>query len=323
MPPIPCGKSYAKAADLIKELKYGRKLSDAPHKITVEFLWHQYLIYSNQTKAPLTVSHIETHIKPFLSQYQSKHITELTKSHFSDYKSFLLGKYSVSGANIKLAVVKAMFHYAYAERGWLVQNPAALVKKERPQKVGRCLTEEELREILNNASHKFSELILFALYTKLREGEIAQLKKEDIKNNFAHIVKIRKGKKLEKFIPVPSIVHSIIHKVESGPIFPGWQKDRISQEWWRVIDRLKKAGKLHGRMRFYDLRHTGATWAITKDKMRLEYLSEIMGHSSIKITKDTYGHLDKSHLMAAVEHQDYGLEKKLPHELPHTEKKNA
>lgn len=307
--PVPAGKSYANAALIRREIEEKEKLGIAPQKITVNQLWTEYLTYSIQTKAPATVDHIKDHLKGFVLDHSEEHIGDLTKTTFLDYKSKLLAKYSISGVNIKLTAVKAMFQYAYAERDWLPRNPAAFVKKETPNKVGRALSKEELSSILTDGkpSEELKDLILFALYTTLRKGEILSLKKENILNDFAHIVKMRKGRKLEKFIPIPPVVQHIVKRVKSGQIFTGWNEWRLDHAWQRLIARTKKAGILKWNVRFYDLRHTGATWALTEQKMPLSTLSEIMGHSSIRQTKDTYGHLDKSHLMEAVESQDYKL----------------
>jgi integrase len=51
---------------------------------------------------------------------------------------------------------------------------------------------------------------------------------------------------------------------------------------------LEKAGLR--RIRFHDLRHTFASLLI-QDGQSLKYVSEQLGHSSIKLTADVYGHL--------------------------------
>jgi len=52
--------------------------------------------------------------------------------------------------------------------------------------------------------------------------------------------------------------------------------------------RLKKAGLRQ--IRFHDLRHTFASWLIGNEES-LAYVKDQMGHHSIQITVDTYGHL--------------------------------
>ncbi len=44
------------------------------------------------------------------------------------------------------------------------------------------------------------------------------------------------------------------------------------------------------RIRFYDLRHTFASLLI-QDGQSLAYVKDQLGHSSIKLTVDVYGHL--------------------------------
>jgi len=61
---------------------------------------------------------------------------------------------------------------------------------------------------------------------------------------------------------------------------------------------LKKAGLR--RIRFHDLRHTFASRLIQNGES-LAYVKEQMGHSSIKITVDTYGHLVPGSNRAAVD----------------------
>jgi integrase len=57
----------------------------------------------------------------------------------------------------------------------------------------------------------------------------------------------------------------------------------------KVFYRLLVAAKLR-RVRFHDLRHTFATLLIQQGE-GLPYIRDQLGHSSIKITVDTYGHL--------------------------------
>jgi integrase len=57
----------------------------------------------------------------------------------------------------------------------------------------------------------------------------------------------------------------------------------------RVLHRIQKAAGLR-RIRLHDTRHTYASIQIGRG-VSLVYIKEQMGHSSIKVTVDTYGHL--------------------------------
>lgn len=52
--------------------------------------------------------------------------------------------------------------------------------------------------------------------------------------------------------------------------------------------------------RFHDLRHTAATLLLAQG-VPLEQVQEILGHSSIQVTKDIYGHIRVEHLRAATD----------------------
>ena len=67
-----------------------------------------------------------------------------------------------------------------------------------------------------------------------------------------------------------------------------WYSTR-SSNLRKVFNRLLTAAKLR-RVRFHDLRHIFATLLIEQGES-LAYIRDQLGHSSIKITVDTYGHL--------------------------------
>jgi integrase len=67
----------------------------------------------------------------------------------------------------------------------------------------------------------------------------------------------------------------------------------------RELNAYLKAAKITKRIRFHDLRHTAATMMLQAGAP-VQHVSKILGHSSIAITVDTYGHLVTDDLRAAV-----------------------
>ncbi|MHB8463379.1 MAG: tyrosine-type recombinase/integrase [Acidimicrobiales bacterium] len=47
----------------------------------------------------------------------------------------------------------------------------------------------------------------------------------------------------------------------------------------------------HWAWKFHSLRHVFATWALTQDGLRIEDVSRLMGHSSVRVTQDIYIHV--------------------------------
>ncbi len=64
------------------------------------------------------------------------------------------------------------------------------------------------------------------------------------------------------------------------------RRDNLHDRCWKPL--LKRAGLPD--MRFHDLRHTCATLLLTRG-VHPKIVSEMLGHSSIAITLDTYSHV--------------------------------
>jgi integrase len=73
-----------------------------------------------------------------------------------------------------------------------------------------------------------------------------------------------------------------------GPVDPSWSR----QVFYAALDAAKMP-----RIRFHDLRHTAATLALTQG-VHPKVVSDMLGHSSVGLTLDTY-----SHLLPAMHHQ--------------------
>ena len=69
--------------------------------------------------------------------------------------------------------------------------------------------------------------------------------------------------------------------LKGGPHDPGWQR----QVFYAALD---KAGVPH--IRFHDMRHTAATLLLGRG-VHPKVVSEMLGHSTIGLTLDTYSHL--------------------------------
>src|SRR5262249_10520016 len=70
----------------------------------------------------------------------------------------------------------------------------------------------------------------------------------------------------------------------------------------KIFNKLLTAAKLR-RVRFHDLRHTFASLLLAQGES-LAYVKDQMGHSSINVTVDVYGHLVPGGNRAAVDKLD-------------------
>lgn len=68
---------------------------------------------------------------------------------------------------------------------------------------------------------------------------------------------------------------------------------------YAIFKKLLKQAGIPGNVRFHDLRHTHATWLLEKG-VHPKVVAERLGHSSIRITLDTYSHVVKGLQQMAV-----------------------
>jgi integrase len=194
-------------------------------------------------------------------------------------------------------------------------NPARDVEKPKDQrsddkkKVLTILQPEQTRTLFKTAeTQKDKVLFMAAVLTGMREGELFGLQWTDIDwfNNQIHVKRTYnhrrfyepKSKTSRRSIDLaPKLVKELRQwrlacpKNKLNLVFPsevGTPEDAANFLKRRFFPALTKA-KLP-KIRFHDLRHTYAAlvWEQTKD---VKYLQTQLGHSSVTMTMDVYGHL--------------------------------
>ncbi len=198
-----------------------------------------------------------------------------------------------------------------------IANMGRLTKTQEDQRSTIApLTGEELRQALDEARHKlplYYPAFLCAARTGLRKGEVIGLQWGDIdfKKMFIEVrravhkgrettTKTRKIRRVDMSQQLADTLraHKDTQSLEAqqrGISQPEWvftdeKLNRLSETMLlRVFHRcLDEAGIR--RVRFHDLRHSFASLLIQKGA-NPKYIQEQLGHSSIKVTMDVYGHL--------------------------------
>jgi integrase len=139
----------------------------------------------------------------------------------------------------------------------------------------------------------------------MRKGEILSLKWEDIdfdNNLFIINASNNKSKKVKR-IPVNSYLKMMLLELKlrnqavSEFVFLG-DDNRPVKDIKTAFNNACKRANIEG-LRFHDLRHTAGT-RMVESNVNIVAISEILGHSSIELTKKRYLHPDNS-LRDAVE----------------------
>jgi integrase len=205
--------------------------------------------------------------------------------------------------DICVARLKRMFNLS-VDWGLMPSSPAARVRlfREDRRRV-RYLTEEEETGLLDACSPQLRRVVLFALHTGMRRGEILGLRWQDVdtKNGVAIIPAEKAKGKRNRFIPLNSVALEVLDELpasldRTALVFKnseGGEWDRLRKHWEYAVF----AAGLED-FRFHDLRHTYASRLVMAG-IDLAVLRELLGHRDFEMTL-RYAHLAPSRLKAAV-----------------------
>ena len=223
---------------------------------------------------------------------------------------------------IRLAVttLRAVLTSAVEDR-FLFHNPVQglgrFVKSEKAQREATSLKPSEVDILLRAAQQNLSlrdyALILSALRAGLREGELAALEWGDlhfgrsaddsdryilVQRNYDRrwsrkmlTPKNRKSRRVDMSRNLRQVLMELRGLTSAPLVFPSDAGTPIEMNNFskRVFQPLLTAAGLR-KIRFHDLRHTFGSLLI-QTGASLAYVRDQMGHSSIQVTVDIYGHL--------------------------------
>ncbi len=246
---------------------------------------------------------LRMHIEPFFGRMR---LDEISLPHVRDFVKTMLAKELKPATVLKaVALTKEMFKHAI-QWGYLDANPALYVERPRVEiDEMEILTPPEIRRLLEAAEEPVRTLLLCAVLTGMRRGELLGLKWEDVdlEGNRIHVrrslwrgkfvtPKSRRSRRAIDMAPtlkaalarLPSRFkgETVFTSPEGGVMDPD---NFSSRDWARVLRRSKLQ-----RIRFHDLRHTYASLLIAQGA-HPKYIQAQLGHASIQTTLDRYGHL--------------------------------
>ena len=164
------------------------------------------------------------------------------------------------------------------------ENPVSPVSFYPEQPRDYVLSHEEVARLLEAADKKLKKIILIALNTGLRRGEILTLKWSQV--NFADgVISFARTKSvLFHRVPMNSVVLDVLGSIERKGeyVFPGrWGRGHISDCKQPFETARAKAGLPE--LRFHDLRHCAGTY-MAMAGVALTTVQQILGHRDIKTT---------------------------------------
>ena len=300
------------------------------HSITVDFLMQEWLDDARGRIRPKTylsyAQIVRVHIVPLLGKWQAGKLEVRTIERFLQYK-YQSGLSARSVQYIRALLRQA---YNEAIRwGWLNRNVAALArgpKAERP--LIKIIAPEEARRLLDSfAYHRYGPLFVTVLGLGLRLGEALGLRWDDIRldaprqDNTVGQLTVRvqlqriggecelvapKSRTSVRALSLPGFVEDTLRLRREQQRAERTEAIRWNNVWnlvftnkcgepldeSRVRQRFHEHLKAQGfpPMRLHDLRHLCASLLLSQGT-HPRVLMELLGHSQISLTLDTYAHV--------------------------------
>lgn len=244
--------------------------------------------------------------------------------HLETYRNHLRQKLTRKETIRKDASVNreiSCLHHLFAKGAeWelIEQNPfkkgKSLLTKENNQRL-RFLSHEELHKVLAVSPEHLKEIIICAVNTGMRRGELLSLKWKQIKNGFIYLQKTKTDEPRQ--IPINETLADLFIKIKKRDLSSScvftyrtgkenkdignlkvvtFKDTPIMNIKHSFVTALKKAEI--DDFRFHDLRHTFASHLLMNGAS-LKDVQELLGHKTIEMTM-RYAHLSQEHKRNAV-----------------------
>jgi integrase len=219
------------------------------------------------------------HLLPFFSDIP---LLNINTSAIRKYRQERNREKTLTAATVNrdLSVLRRVLYWG-VEEGYLTSNPLGRLRLERERRTKRpvlSLREEQL--LLAASPEHLQRIILCALHTGMRRGEIFSQRWEDIDfdNRILHVSHSKTPEGEAREIPLTSRLYEMLHanRQRRGPVFT-YHGDAIKIIKTTWASSLRRSGIRH--MRFHDLRHTANTRMMLAGVLQ-EVRRELIGHSS-------------------------------------------
>ena len=318
----------------LRELQQGT-LVTGPQQTVAQYL-HEWLKVHKQVIRPRSYERYEAiirlHLVPMLGKLP---LQKLTGQHL---QRLYTEKLESGLSSTTVSAIHGMLHTALdnaLKLGILTRNVCEAVSPPRKvHKEMKPLSPEQVRQLLEVAKgHPQEALFILALATGMRRGELLGLKWQDIHFEQSVLQVQRaltrmptglgyketepKTRKSRRSIVLTAFAIEALKKHQARQL----KMKKVAGDAWEehdyvfctaagkhlhpghdVLEELKKLLKKAGLpdVRFHDLRHSTATLLLSKG-VHPKVVQEILGHSEISMTLDTYSHVLPTMQKAAME----------------------
>jgi len=230
-------------------------------------------------------------------------LTEITSWDVERYKAQRIGAVAPATVNRDLTLLKHMFTKAIAW-GRATTNPVKAVKylREANTRV-RYLTEDEEDRLLGECSPNLRGLVVTALHTGFRRGELLALRWDDVdfRTGLVTVQAAYTKNGERRAVPMTRTVTALLTELRRKRphgeyVFEKVRGGRYLSPRNGFEAAVRRAGIRD--FRFHDLRHTFAS-RLAMAGVGLQTVQELLGHKAMSMTL-RYSHLSAAHRARAV-----------------------
>lgn len=248
---------------------------------------------------------LKKHLLPYFGKLQ---VDKITHSKIEEYKASKIDKQAPKTTNNQLAVLSKCLRCAYEELEIENKFPKIVMNRIVDKEV-RFLSLEESEHLIKHADGIWKEMILVALHTGLRLGEILALDWHDV--NFVNkTISVRRS--MYRGTPGPTKNYNVrgvsltddvfrvlaTRKNKDGFVFIDDDGNAIKHD--RAISNIHRICRIAGirDITWHGLRHTFASHLVMAG-VPMRYIQDLLGHSSEKMTR-RYAHLSPHAFESAI-----------------------
>lgn len=235
-------------------------------------------------------------LKEFDREFGKVKIGAIGSADVQRFYNKAIAKNCVATANKKLTLLRSVFNKAKVWGYFYGDNPCNQIKKlKEVSQRRRYLSLDEIKRLLEKAHSRLYPVVICALMTGMRRGEILRLSWENIdwERGIIHIRKTKSGKVRE--IPIASKLREVLAGLPGERVGPTFKLPDIMLT--RFFARAIKEAAIDDFV-FHDLRHTFASHYLMRTH-DLPTLQNLLGHSTPLLTM-RYAHLSRPHIQAGM-----------------------
>ncbi len=245
--------------------------------------------------------HYRGYVKNLNAFFGGRTLVEITPKLISQYKNrrYEAGLKPAS-INRELSALKKAFNLAVQEWEWCRENPAQRVSMERENnKRDRWLTLEEEQRLVQSCTPWIYDLVVIALHTGMRMGEILELTWRGVDFNRRTITVLRSKNGERRTIPVNETVLTVLKQkakvrglttelVFCSRAFTPIESGHLRRSFRSAVKKAQIED-----FHFHDLRHTFAT-RLVQAGVDLYKVQRLLGHKSSTMTQRYAHHYPES-----------------------------